>query len=188
LPQFRREAPEKRQIAFAFTLWNAERDRPLPQRMALLENPWKLVSQDYGETWELYDLATDPAEANDIAAAHPAIVSRLREDWLAWFAGTERSRAGADYENAHYENQRAVAQEPHGREMQSARIPALLAALLVAACSDPPPPAHEETEIPRTFVGTATCGSCHAPELAAWQDSHHALAMQEAAEATVLGD
>ena len=99
LPQFRREPPTGRQIAFAFTLWNAERDRPLPQRMALLDNPWKLISQDYGETWELYDLAADPAETNDIAAAHPAIVSSLREDWLAWLADTKRSRAGADYEN-----------------------------------------------------------------------------------------
>lgn len=98
LPQLRQEPPAARQIAFAFTLWNAERDRPLPQRMALLEDPWKLISQDYGENWELYDLAADAAEANDIAAAHPVIVSRLREDWLAWFAGTQRSRAGADYD------------------------------------------------------------------------------------------
>ncbi len=99
VPVFRGEAPDPRQIGFAFTLWNAER-RELPQRMAWLEDPWKLVSQDYGETWELYDLAADPAEEKNIAASHPAIVERLHGAWLAWFATVEASRGGADYEEA----------------------------------------------------------------------------------------
>ena len=38
------------------------------------------------------------------------------------------------------------------------------------------------------FVGRATCESCHVAEAKAWRGSHHQLAMQEATDATVLGD
>jgi len=38
------------------------------------------------------------------------------------------------------------------------------------------------------YVGSARCGTCHAGELAAWQSSHHDLAMAEATAANVLGD
>ncbi|MBK1731839.1 tetratricopeptide repeat protein [Thiococcus pfennigii] len=38
------------------------------------------------------------------------------------------------------------------------------------------------------FVGGARCATCHAEETARWRGSHHDLAMQEATEATVLGD
>ena len=38
------------------------------------------------------------------------------------------------------------------------------------------------------FVGTDTCGGCHARELGLWKGSHHQLAMQPATDATVLGD
>ncbi|MDP3877034.1 MAG: tetratricopeptide repeat protein [Methylobacter sp.] len=40
----------------------------------------------------------------------------------------------------------------------------------------------------KTFVGAGECKQCHQAESAAWQDSHHALAMQEANDQTVLGD
>ncbi len=42
----------------------------------------------------------------------------------------------------------------------------------------PPPP---------TFAGSVACAGCHAAEYARWQKSQHALAMQPAAEETVLG-
>ena len=38
------------------------------------------------------------------------------------------------------------------------------------------------------FVGTAVCAECHADAGAAWRGSHHALAMQLADDATVLGN
>jgi hypothetical protein len=41
---------------------------------------------------------------------------------------------------------------------------------------------------PPTYVGTAACASCHAAEFDAWKGSHHALAMQKATAAVVLGD
>jgi hypothetical protein len=39
-----------------------------------------------------------------------------------------------------------------------------------------------------TFVGRDVCASCHQAEAALWQGSDHDKAMQEATEATVLGD
>ncbi|HET7881307.1 MAG TPA: multiheme c-type cytochrome [Acetobacteraceae bacterium] len=38
------------------------------------------------------------------------------------------------------------------------------------------------------YVGAQACAGCHAAETAAWKGSHHALAMQPATPATVLGD
>jgi predicted CXXCH cytochrome family protein len=39
-----------------------------------------------------------------------------------------------------------------------------------------------------TFVGSTTCGSCHAGQAADWNKSQHRVAMAEATEQTVLGD
>jgi len=38
------------------------------------------------------------------------------------------------------------------------------------------------------FVGSGACATCHADQHALWQKSQHALAMQEATPATILGD
>lgn len=38
------------------------------------------------------------------------------------------------------------------------------------------------------FVGSDSCGDCHATQYSDWQTSHHDLAMQVADETTVLGD
>ena len=39
-----------------------------------------------------------------------------------------------------------------------------------------------------TYVGSASCKSCHEEQFARWQGSHHDLAMQSATDATVLGN
>jgi predicted CXXCH cytochrome family protein len=57
---------------------------------------------------------------------------------------------------------------------------------LAAACEKAPSPAN--TAISNGFVGAATCATCHTAEAERWQGSHHALAMQPATSATVLGD
>jgi predicted CXXCH cytochrome family protein len=41
---------------------------------------------------------------------------------------------------------------------------------------------------PPSFVEAGACAECHAAEMALWRKSHHALAMQKATDATVLGD
>jgi predicted CXXCH cytochrome family protein len=43
-------------------------------------------------------------------------------------------------------------------------------------------------EMEPQFVGRAQCAPCHAEETARWTGSHHDLAMQEATEASVLGN
>ena len=41
---------------------------------------------------------------------------------------------------------------------------------------------------PASYVGGQICSGCHATQAELWKQSHHALAMQEATDATVLGD
>jgi predicted CXXCH cytochrome family protein len=41
---------------------------------------------------------------------------------------------------------------------------------------------------PASYIGGEVCSGCHAAEAERWKGSHHALAMQKATEATVLGD
>ena len=48
------------------------------------------------------------------------------------------------------------------------------------------PGAHADE--PATFVGGEVSSGCHAAEAERWKGSHHALAMQKATQATVLGD
>jgi tetratricopeptide (TPR) repeat protein len=55
---------------------------------------------------------------------------------------------------------------------------------LAAACVSSDAYADEPAE----FVGRAVCSSCHEAEVERWKGSHHALAMQKATEATVLGN
>jgi arylsulfatase A len=97
LPVIRGEDAGPRQLQFAFTRWDASDEFELPQRMALIEGDRKLLSYDYGATWQLYDLTADRAEQRDRAASEPSQVQRLRADLLAWFERTRRSREGADY-------------------------------------------------------------------------------------------
>ena len=47
---------------------------------------------------------------------------------------------------------------------------------------------HVLADEPAKFVGGQVCSGCHAAETESWQGSHHALAMQKATQATVLGD
>lgn len=63
-----------------------ERTQPLfwqwGRGKAIREGRWKLVSQ--GEAWELYDMAQDRTEMNDLASTHPDVVERLSKRWEAW--------------------------------------------------------------------------------------------------------
>jgi arylsulfatase len=51
---------------------------------------WSLVNtQNRADGWELYDVAADPGETTDVAAAHPDIVARLAADYDAWWASVQ---------------------------------------------------------------------------------------------------
>jgi len=75
---------------------------------------WRLVE---GE--ELFDIAADPAQRNDVAAAHPGVVKRLNAEHLKWFEDVQpgmvpsRISVGSDLENpTHLTSQDWVM--PHG--------------------------------------------------------------------------
>jgi arylsulfatase len=50
---------------------------------AIRAGQWKLVA-DKGEPWELYDLATDRAEMQNLAGKSPGLVSELNAQWQQW--------------------------------------------------------------------------------------------------------
>lgn len=50
---------------------------------AVRQGRWKLVALRH-RPWELYDIASDRAEMNDLAAQHPKMVRRLSEAWEHW--------------------------------------------------------------------------------------------------------
>ena len=52
--------------------------------LAVREGRWKLLCEYDGSRVELYDLAADLAERNNVATAHPAEVARLQQAVLAW--------------------------------------------------------------------------------------------------------
>ena len=70
------------------------------------------------------------------------------------------------------------------------RCPAVIAIVMALAASlcFHAANAAGQTDAPPTFVEAAACAGCHAAETQRWKTSHHALAMQKATAATVLGD
>lgn len=68
---------------------------------AVRQGDWKLVSF-YGARWELYNLARDRGEQQDLAAAEPARVEAMARSWHIWAEETEglaarlREPAGPD--------------------------------------------------------------------------------------------
>jgi arylsulfatase A-like enzyme len=44
---------------------------------AIRQGDWRAVKPDKSKTWELYNVASDPSESNNLAAAQPAVLSRL---------------------------------------------------------------------------------------------------------------
>jgi len=58
----------------------------LLDRRAVRKGDWKLVwmNKPWGAgagVWSLYDLASDPTELSDVAAAHPEVLSDLLDEW-----------------------------------------------------------------------------------------------------------
>jgi Arylsulfatase A and related enzymes len=67
--------------------------------VAVLRGDWKLtrVAEPFGDgTWQLYDMATDPGEARDVAAAHPDIVDALKAEYAAYSAQVGVVELGPD--------------------------------------------------------------------------------------------
>ncbi|AJA07334.1 arylsulfatase A family protein [Sphingopyxis fribergensis] len=68
-----------------------ERDQAPP--FAIREGNWKLLAEAGGANPQLFDLASDPTEATDVAAGQPAIRDRLLGKLQAWMAKLPKYRA-----------------------------------------------------------------------------------------------
>jgi len=66
-------------------------------RLAWIEDRFKLVRDGKNAAFELFDMVADPAEAENLAAAKPKILVRLREQLEEWRESCRRSLEGADY-------------------------------------------------------------------------------------------
>ncbi len=69
--------------------WTRPPDRPGPPKepwpdLSMREGDWKLLLMEDGGRAQLYDLAKDPGETQNLAAQHPAVVERLKEELLDW--------------------------------------------------------------------------------------------------------
>lgn len=67
------------------------------EQLALIDNEWKLYSDDLGETYQLYNVIEDPTETRDYSAEHPDRVKWMTEYLDEWRQSTRRSLAGEDY-------------------------------------------------------------------------------------------
>jgi arylsulfatase A-like enzyme len=83
-----RSAPHVRTL---FWEWRGEGS----DQLAAMRGDLKLIINRRG-TPELYDVAGDPAERRDVAAAHPDLVERLQEELEAWLATEVTDERGAD--------------------------------------------------------------------------------------------
>jgi arylsulfatase len=59
-------------------------ERPLKWQCAVMSGKWRLVKGT-----ELYNLKDDPGQKTDVAARHPEVVKKLRDQYESWWAGVE---------------------------------------------------------------------------------------------------
>lgn len=85
--------------------------------IAIRQGDWRGVKPPKAERWELYDLATDPSEAKDVAAKHPEVLAKLQA--LA-IQAHEPVREGTFTSTARHERDRRAKfgrhDEPEGAE------------------------------------------------------------------------
>jgi len=81
-----------------------ERPKPIAfessNRIALVDNRWKLITVNRGKTWMLFDLLADPAEKENLAPSHPDIVAHMKKTLQTWRASCKESLAGKDYHSS----------------------------------------------------------------------------------------
>lgn len=75
----------------------ASAELPTRNRIALIDNKYKLLRNGDAADWELYDVTSDPGERNNLAAQKTETVAKMRAALQAWQASCENSRAGNDY-------------------------------------------------------------------------------------------
>jgi arylsulfatase A-like enzyme len=74
---------------------------PARTQLSIRRGRWKLIevrspadrARMTGEAVELYDVAADPLEKHDLAAAHPRVVAELRQALQHWHVEASRARS-----------------------------------------------------------------------------------------------
>lgn len=88
-------------FANADVLGEAHPRDQFPGHSAWLDGTWKLHRIQNPKTnairWELYDLARDPKEANDLIAKEPTRTQAMQKQLEAWLGSVVSSLNGADY-------------------------------------------------------------------------------------------
>lgn len=51
---------------------------------AMRKGKWKIISQAPEFEWELFDLAEDPTELNEIGAQNPQVLEEMIHDYTNW--------------------------------------------------------------------------------------------------------
>ncbi len=69
-----------------YLYWNWSSNR------AVRSGNWKLTWDKHAKTWELYDMAADRTEADNVASDHPQLVSELKDKWNEWAKKTDVKR------------------------------------------------------------------------------------------------
>ncbi len=65
---------------------------------ALVDNDWKLLSETTKRgKFQLFNLAIDPGELNDVSIQHPQVTARMTGQWTLWNQSVQASFEGADY-------------------------------------------------------------------------------------------
>ncbi|MFC2099108.1 N-acetylgalactosamine 6-sulfate sulfatase, partial [Bacteroidota bacterium] len=67
------------------------------QKISWVDNRYKLISVDNGQSFELYDLINDRAEKENIIQKVPEIAAIMKKDLYAWIDSVENSKKGMDY-------------------------------------------------------------------------------------------
>ena len=84
--------PEGKSLVRAFANQSLDREALYWEHegnRAVRAGDWKLVAKGPGGPWELYDLAHDRVEVDNLASGHPDLVAELSRNWETWARRTQ---------------------------------------------------------------------------------------------------
>jgi arylsulfatase A-like enzyme len=77
------------------------REKPIGFRFktktSWVNHQYKLITNDNGATYELYDIINDAIEKNNIIASEPKLTAKMKAELQAWLKSVENSSNGLDY-------------------------------------------------------------------------------------------
>lgn len=80
--------------------YNAEPSDPKHRHLqAMRWKQWRLLKQNGGNQWHLFDMHKDPAEKKDLAGAHPDILKDMKKRHAAWVAKLPPVRTPNEFKN-----------------------------------------------------------------------------------------